>query len=124
VTKDADCYRQKAKRRRIFYNNKSVMKLEGTQSTRSETGPHVGAQSEGVPWAPSTISLAAEVKPMEIRAVHIKREDQAHAMNHYDLLRVVKRVNHSTGMTDAVVDMVPLCGFYKVVRQQRHGLCR
>ena len=113
VTKDADFYRQKAKRRRIFYSNKSVMKFEDTQSSRTEDGPPVGVQFEGVPWAPSTTSLTGEVKPMENRAVHIKGEDQAHAMNQYALLKVVKRVNNTTGKTDTEVDMIPLGGFYK-----------
>lgn len=108
VTRDANFYREKAKRRRIFYSKKSIMKLQDS-TPRAEGDPPIGLIFEGYPWMPPTTSLTAEV-PAESRWVHSKSSNDD-AISNYAVLQVVKRPGND-GKDVTEVNLIPVGGFY------------
>ena len=65
VIKDADFYRQKAKRRRTFYSKKQIMILQDGQERKEGDNVLHGVNYEGHQWVPPQTSITGEVVQMK-----------------------------------------------------------
>jgi len=112
VTKDAEFYRQKAKRRRIFYSKKKVMMLQDGLERKEGAAPAGGIQYEGHPWMPPQASVTGDVVSMDVRSINAKATgDERDAINNYAVLQVVKRKG-GDGKETTEVNLIPVGGFY------------